>query len=577
MEYTDNTENRDLTVVMNELRAVLDSVYSGIIAVDKKGRISFINRAAEKFVGTEQKVIGRDINEIIPSSNIKDVLLNVQPQYGIKMNIADKTVVTNRTLIITDGHVTGAVGSFQDITDLELISHQMYSVRELNSELNALIDSSADGLVITDAEGTIIRINIAYRMMIGIPLKEDLTGRPVTELVSRGYLSELVTSKVLKTGCAATMIQEINEKEILFTGTPVMNDDGKIVRVIANIRDLTELNTLRRNLHIFSKRMEKYHSELARLKIKALEEGFIFNSPEMQKVLELSIRVAQVDTTVLITGESGVGKEIIARIIRDASKRSSGAFIKVNCGALTPSLVESELFGYEEGAFTGAAKKGKPGIFEMASEGTLFLDEIGELSLDLQVKLLRAIQEKDITRLGGTKSIPVDIRLITATNRNLAQMVEEGKFRKDLFFRLNVVNIDVPPLREHATDIPILVDHFVSRFSKKYNLERKVSPEILHAFSEHEWSGNIRELENTVERMVILSPTEWLDSSLFNVFKKNHTNSARPFCTLKDALSDTERKMILQAYQLTGSTRKAASLLGINQSTVVRKLKIYSD
>ncbi|HZK53485.1 MAG TPA: sigma 54-interacting transcriptional regulator [Desulfosporosinus sp.] len=577
MDNTDNTETRDLTVLMNELHSVLDSIYSGIIAVDKKGRISFINRAAEKFVGTKQKVIGRDINEIIPSSNIKDVLLNAQPQYGIKMNIADKTVLTNRTLIMTDGQVTGAVGTFQDITDLELISHEMHSVRELNSELNALIDSSADGLVITDGEGTIIRINKAYRMMIGIPLKEELTGQPVTELVSKGYLPELVTSKVLKTRCSATMIQEIKDKEILFTGTPVLNNDGKIVRVIANIRDLTELNSLRRNLHIISKKMKQYHSELSRLKIKALEEGFIFNSPEMQKVLELSIRVARVDTTVLITGESGVGKEIIARIIRETSKRFSGAFIKVNCGALTPSLVESELFGYEEGAFTGATKKGKPGIFEMSSDGTLFLDEVGELALDLQVKLLRAIQEKEITRLGGTKSIPVDIRLITATNRNLAQMVEEGKFRKDLFFRLNVVNINVPPLREHVTDIPILVDHFVRRFSQKYNLERKVSPEILHAFAEHEWPGNIRELENTIERMVILSPTDWLDSSLFNVSTKNPPKSAMSFSTLRDALAETEKKMILQAYQSTGSTRKAARLLGINQSTVVRKLKIYTD
>lgn len=577
MDYTSNTDSRDLTERLNELSAVLDSVYSGIIAVDKKGRISFINRSAEKLVGTGQKVIGRDINEIIPSSNLKDVLLNAQPQYGIKMNIGDKTVLTNRTLIMTDGQMTGAVGIFQDITDLELISNQIHSVRELNNELNALIDSSADGLVISNEEGTIIRINKAYRIMIGIPLKEELTGQPVTELVSRGYLPELVTTKVLNTGCSATMIQEIKNKEILFTGTPVLNDDGKIVRVIANIRDLTELNSLRRNLHIISKRMEQYHSELSRLKIKVLEEGFIFNSLEMQKVLELSIRVARVDTTVLITGESGVGKEIIARIIRETSKRSSGAFIKVNCGALTPSLVESELFGYEEGAFTGAAKKGKPGIFEMASQGTLFLDEVGELSLDLQVKLLRAIQDKEITRLGGTKSIPVDIRLITATNRNLVQMAEEGKFRKDLYFRLNVVNINVPPLREHVTDIPILVDHFLQRFSKKYNLERKISPEILHAFSEHEWPGNIRELENTIERMVILSPTDWLDSSLFNVSTKNSSTSAKLLSTLRGALAETEKKMILQAYQLTGSTRKAARLLGINQSTVVRKLKIYTD
>lgn len=575
-EPKDNSTRKlgDLTDLTNELLAVLNSAYTAIIAVDINGRIFFINKGAEKFVGPAEGVIGHEINQIIPESQIMEVVQSGQPQFGRKLRIGDKIVLTNRNPIIVDGKITGGVGAFLDITDLESASHQLQVVRELNSELNALIDSSADGLVITDANGILHRMNRAYKTMVGIPNGDDLSGQPVTELVKRGYLSDLVTTKVLTTGRPATMVQEIRDREILFTGTPVFDDSGRILRVIANIRDLTELNAMRRQLHKVTQEAEQYRSELSRLKVKALEEGFIFNSPEMQRVLDLTLRVARVDTTLLITGESGVGKEIIARIIHEASKRSSQGFVKVNCGAFAPSLIESELFGYEEGAFTGANRKGKPGIFEMASGGTLFLDEIGELPLDLQVKLLRVIQEKEITRLGGTKSIPVDARLITATNRNLGEMVESGKFRKDLFFRLNVVNIAIPPLRDHITDIPLLVDHFIHRFCQKFNLTRRVSGELIQSFVEYDWPGNIRELENTIERMVIMSPNEWLDRSLFAV-PAGKSVSAVPIGSLKAALAETEKRVILQAFQLCGGTRKTAALLGINQSTVVRKLQQY--
>lgn len=561
----------DFEKVTSELRAVLNSTYTSIVAVDVNGRISFINNAAEKMIGPAKKVLGQHINKILPDSRIMEVVYSGQPQFGCKMNIGDKTVLTNRTPIITNGQITGAVGAFLDITDLESISHQLQTV----CELNALIDSSADGLVVTDGKGILRRMNRAYETMIGVT-KEEFIGQPVLELVNRGYLSDLVTAKVFETGKTALMIQEIRGREILFTGTPVFDENAKIFAVIANIRDLTELNSLHRQLQKSTKEMEKYRSEISRLKAKVISEGFIFNSLEMQRVLEITLRVAPVETTVLITGESGVGKEIIAQKIYEASKRSAGPFVKINCGALPPNLIESELFGYEAGAFTGANHKGKPGLFEMASGGTLLLDEVGDLPLDLQVKLLRIIQEKEVIRIGGTKPIVVDVRLIAATNVNLRQMVDTGKFRKDLFFRLNVVNIIVPPLRTHITDIPPLVDHFVRRFSQKYNFIRKVSTELMQAFVEYDWPGNIRELENTIERMVVLSPDEWLDSSLFSPAPKNEKDSAN-IGTLKTALAKTERQVIIHAYKLFGSTRKAAAILGINQSTVVRKLRQYKE
>lgn len=567
-------EGQDIETIMSELRAVLDSVYTSILAVDKDGQICIVNRAAEEVIGPAEEVLGQNINKVIPESRIMEVIKSGQPQYGQKLAIQGRTVLSNRTPIITNGQIIGAVAAFHDISGVEAISHELQAVRELNTELNTIIDSSADGLVVTDAEGILRRMNRAYETMIGVK-KEEFLGQPVTELVRRGNLSDLVTTKVIESGKAVTITQKVRGKEILFTGTPVFNEEGKIVRVIANIRDLTELNLLNRQLQLSAKEVERYRSEISRLKAKDLRERFVFNSPDMQGVLELTLRVAPVDTTVLITGESGSGKEIIARIIYEASKRSDKPFVKINCGALPPNLIESELFGYEGGAFTGANQKGKPGIFEMASGGTLLLDEIGDLPLDLQVKLLRVIQEQEIIRLGGTKPIHVDVRLITATNANLRAMVDAGKFRKDLFFRLNVVNISIPPLRSRSTDIPPLVDHFVRRFSQKYDLVRRVSPDLMQAFVEYDWPGNIRELENTIERMVVLSPGEWLDSSLFGNSLRPSQNVSQNTGTLKEALEKTERQVILHAYSLTGSTRKAAAMLGINQSTVVRKLRLY--
>lgn len=567
----DRISGTNLDSINGEFRTVLDSVYTGIIVIDIKGTITFANSFAEKIVRLD--LMGKNINAIIPDSKLMEVVQSGQPQFGQRVCIGDKIFLTNRTPIITNGQVTGAVGAFLDITDLEAISHELKSVRELNSELNALIDSSADGLVVSDANGILRRINQAYANMIGID-KEEFTGKPVQDLVRRGYLSDVVTARVLQNGKTATMTQTVRDKEILFTGTPVF-EGGKIVRIIANIRDLTELNELHNRLHQYSQEVEQYRSELLQLKNQKLSKQVLNNSPEMQRVIELALRVAEVDTTVLVTGESGVGKEVIARVIFEASKRSNGPFVTINCGALSPTLIESELFGYEEGAFTGASRKGKAGIFEMASGGTLFLDELGELPLDLQVKLLRVIQEHEVTRLGGTKPFAVDIRLIAATNQNLEKMVKEGRFRKDLFFRLNVVNISIPPLRERVTDIPLLVQNFVHRFSHKYNTKKKVSAELMQAFLAYDWPGNVRELENALERMVVLSPGEWLDKSLFNAGAKESCVQPSQTGTLRAALEETERRVILQAYGVYGSTRKAANALGINQSTVVRKLQQY--
>ncbi|MHB8127100.1 MAG: sigma-54 interaction domain-containing protein [Desulfitobacteriaceae bacterium] len=560
--------------LMNEMQAVLDAIYSAVVAIDVNGNISFINKAAECFLGPAEGVLGQAITAVIPESEMLGIVQGEQFQSGRRLCIADKTVIINRNPIIIDGRISGMVVTFLDITDLETVVDELRAVRELNSELNALIDSSADGLVICDGEGTLLRMNRAYKRIIGIPDLEQFIGKQVMELVNQGYISAAVTTKVLETKEATTRVQEIRGKEILFTSTPVFDDSNRLVRVIGNIRDLSELNSMRRKVQQITEEVAHYRSEISRLRLKSLKEGFVFSSLEMKRALELTLRVARVDTTVLFEGESGVGKEVFIRIIHEASKRSNMPFIKVNCGAFAPTLIESELFGYVEGAFTGANRRGKPGIFELASGGTLFLDEVGELPLDIQVKLLRVIQEQEVTRIGGTVNIPIDVRLVGATNRDLQELVQAGKFRKDLFFRLKVVVIKIPPLREHVTDIPPLAEHFVRLFCRKHNLVRRISGPLMKKLVIYDWPGNIRELENTIERMVIVSTGEEMDSSLFS--EASHLTSD-DLCqgTLKATLTETEKRVIIQAYKLCGSSRKAAALLGINQSTVVRKLQQY--
>lgn len=311
-------------------------------------------------------------------------------------------------------------------------------------------------------------------------------------------------------------------------------------------------------------------------------DKLIYKSKIMQQTFELALKVAKVDSNVLITGESGVGKEIIAKIINAASPRAKKPFLQINCGAIPENLLESELFGYEGGAFTGAKSSGKMGYFEISNGGTLLLDEIGELPLNLQVKLLRAIQDREIYRVGGTTPIKFDVRIISATNRNLEEMVQRGLFRADLYYRLNVVPINIPPLRKRTDDIIPLAIHFLEKFNSKYKMNKRFEPEVLLAFERYKWPGNVRELENVVERLVIISDDEiiGLHHLPFNNKITNDTSGLTievlnpvPLQTASEIL---EKKLIAKALQLTGSTRKAAKILGVTHPTVIRKAQKYN-
>lgn len=304
----------------------------------------------------------------------------------------------------------------------------------------------------------------------------------------------------------------------------------------------------------------------------------VIHSEKMQKLMKLVIHIASVDSTVLIQGESGVGKELIADILHSYSKRNNGPFIKINCAAIPENLLESELFGYEPGAFTGANKKGKAGMFELANGGVLFLDEIGDMPLDLQAKLLRAIQEREVTRVGGTQAIKIDLRIVAGTNCSLKQMVDSGNFRKDLYYRLNVVPIFVPPLRERPEDIVALSKHFMEVYNQKHNMNKRLAKCVLHCFMKYNWPGNVRELENLIERLVVTTLHDTIglaDLSSWSELINAQAESESDLIPLYKALENTERKMLEKAFSLHNSTYAVARALGISQPTVVRKSAKY--
>ncbi|NLS44134.1 MAG: sigma 54-interacting transcriptional regulator [Firmicutes bacterium] len=304
-------------------------------------------------------------------------------------------------------------------------------------------------------------------------------------------------------------------------------------------------------------------------------------SIEMGEVLNLAAKVAKVTTTVLIMGESGVGKEVVARFIHNASLRKAGPFITINCGAIPLNLLESELFGYEAGAFTGAKREGKPGMIEIASSGSLFLDEISSLSLDLQVKLLRVIQERRLVRVGGIRPIDVDIRIIAATNKDLVKMVEEKEFRADLFYRLNVVPLTIPPLRSRQDDIVPLIYHFMEKHNNAYGYDKTISEEARNLLTLYSWPGNVRELENLIERLVVTIEGDQIDVEDLPLYvrreKKKSTSkvTVKGIIPLREAVEEVEKQLIKRAKEIHGTTYKTAEALGVNQSTVVRKLKKY--
>lgn len=460
------------------------------------------------------------------------------------------------------------------------------SLELLQLELDAIINYSNDNILVADGKGIVLRSSPNCSEIYGIDT-DYIIGNSVYKLQEENIFKPSVTVKVIESRKEVQVMQEtVNGRVVMATGIPIFDDQGNLIRVISFSHDLTELKQLKDDYEFLQMKMKRFESEMEELREQETKvEGIVLKNKQIKDMFRLMNRIAETDATVVLLGESGVGKSMFARAIHNRSKRKNKPFIEINASAIPESIFEAEVFGYEAGAFTGASKDGKIGLIELADQGTLFFDEIAEIPLDLQVKLLKVLEEKKITRVGGTKSIEVDFRLIVATNRDLEKMVQEGKFRKDLYYRLNVVPLTIPPLRERKEDIYELAQYFLDTYNKKYGFEKVFHPQTLELFQKYDWPGNVRELENLVERLIVTTEGKVIHPEQLPMhnFLENMNDDAswniemfeENGLKLKEVIEEVEKKWLQRAYRQYKTTYEMAEALGISQATVVRKLKKY--
>lgn len=459
---------------------------------------------------------------------------------------------------------------------MNAVNNELEFTRE---QLYAILESSYDGIYITDGEGRFLNINNRLLQMTGYK-KEDVIGTYAQDLVKTGVINKSIVEMVIERKERITINQSVKGmtiKEIMVTATPILDEKGNIKFIVANVRDMTDLIYLENECSKAQSLSKQYYSEL--IKERGYSGKIIAESEPMRKIMQLAYRLAQVDSNILLEGESGTGKEVIARFIHEMGPRSRAPFISINCAGIPESLLEAELFGYEEGAFTGAKKGGKIGLIELADGGTLFLDELNSLPIGLQGKLLRVFETFEITRLGSEKSKKINFRLIASVNKDLKEMVSRGLFREDLYFRVNTVPVVLPPLRQRKKDIIPLALHFLRYFNKKYNTRKDLSANTFKILEAYDWPGNVRELKNAIERLVVITENDLItEKDLPEEFINCSNNDkfqiiVRDVVPLKELTDEAELKLIKIAMERFGSTREAAKALKISQTSVVRKYK----
>ncbi len=457
--------------------------------------------------------------------------------------------------------------------DLKLGVARMVAEKErVLMDLKDVFEYAFDEIFVTDEQGIVVRVNSTCERHYQLAA-EELVGKHVKELQKDEIFYPSATLEVIEKKRPIELVQTTKSGEYLHVRTrPVFDDEGNLRRVISYSRDLTELYQLRQKVEEMDNQLKTYKKELRET---YEHEGLIFKSLAMQKIVDTIKKVSVVDSTVLVLGETGVGKSRLVRHLHEVSHRKNESFYEINCAALPTNLIESELFGYSGGSFTGANREGKKGLLESAHKGTLFLDEIGEMPIEIQAKLLQVLQEKTFRPIGGRELKKVDVRIVAATNRDLSMMVKQGTFRKDLYYRLNVIPIAIPPLRERTEDILPLIYHYLQQFNKKYGRDVKLAPSTLQMFVGYPWEGNNREIENVIERIVItvddVVTVEDLPLSMQEAAVEQSGQS------LYKMLEEVERNIILKAYKTYGSSYKVAEFLQISQSAATRKIKKFIE
>lgn len=568
---------------MSVALSIFDSLTSGVVAIDREAKIIIFNDAAARLLGVQKEsALGIDLLSIVPNSGLVNVLQTGEAEIGRPQVIGQRTVLANRSPILHNGLMIGAVSVFQDITEMEMISRELDSTKIIVHTLEEVLAGAGEWMVVVDASGIITMISEEYAEFNGVSVSEAV-GKHVSKVIENTRMHIVGQTGVAEMGEAQT----IRGRELVVNRIPLWDGDrvvGAYGRVVfKNVEQLWELAS---KLKLLESKVRYYEKELTHLRGARYTFGSILGSgPAITAAKDEALWASRTDSTILLRGETGTGKELFAHAIHASGQRRSGPFIKLNCAAVPAELLESELFGYEEGAFTGARKGGKPGKFEMAAGGTLFLDEIGDMPLPMQSKLLRVLQEREVERIGGTSMRRVDLRIIAATAQHLEELVGRGKFRADLYYRIHVIPIRIPPLQERREDMKAIAEDFLSKLAVETGeRRRKLSPQAMEILMSREWPGNVRELLNTLERAVAMSRGEvLLPEHLPPHFLRAAPAGLKDMIpgSLANAKAQAERKAIVAALQASkGNKSRAASLLGIHRVKLHEKIKrhgiIYS-
>jgi PAS domain S-box-containing protein len=556
---------------------IFNSTGDAMIVVDARGAITLFNTTAEKITGLSgAQVTGRPIHEVIPSSRLPYVMetRRVENNQEFLLENGTKIITTRIPMIDEHDQVIGAFAVFKEFTEMVRLAGEITKLKEIQTMLEAIIQSSDEAISVVDENGSGLLINRAYSRITGLK-EEEVIGKPATADISEGESMHMKVLETRRPVRGVAMRVGPNKKEVVVNVAPIIVD-GKLKGSVGVIHDMSEIQSLNRELN------------RARQIIRTLEAKYTFvdiigQSEEMTIAVEQARLGAKTPATVLLRGESGTGKELFAHAIHNESDRKFNKFIRVNCAAITESLLESELFGYEEGAFSGAKRGGKRGFFEEANNGSIFLDEIGELPPNTQAKLLRVLQEKEIVRVGGTKAVPINVRVVAATNINLEKAIADGSFREDLYYRLNRMPIHIPPLRMRKEDIPLLCERLIHKINQDYGRTVEgVSPGAIRKLMQYDWPGNVRELENVLGRAIIFMNYHELQVEDFhlpefvagsarpNVKQQNDT----PMETLSAQLSRHEADIIMDTLaRFKGNKTLTAKSLGISVRALYYKLE----
>lgn len=563
-------------------QALVNASGNCLIAIDPHGVIFLSNRMASQKLGTTAKTRLSDTMPELAEIAAQTVADGIsRTDFMIRVDSGSYLAGVNPIRI--EEELFGAVCTLNEATAFEKVVKQMHFFKNMTRELDAIINSSSDGLFVCDEKANVIRVNPASER-IHQTKERELIGKNMKDLIEQGFIDCSAALQASQTQKTVTLLQNKGSHKLISTGTPVFNDDGELIRVVVSERDITRIDKLQRELEkqaSIKDRLQHQLFEMQQAKLKSNQ--IIARSPSMLKVVERAQKVSGVDSSVLITGESGVGKGVIVKLIHNNSNRAEKPLIRINCGAIPETLIESELFGYESGAFTGAQAGGKPGSLELADQGSIFLDEIAELPLSAQVKLLRFLENGRVTRLGGTKVRTIDARILAATHRDLKKMVANGTFRHDLYYRLNVIPIAIPALKDRVECITPLLRFYVDHFAQMIGTRKRLSRSALDTLLAYTYPGNVRELMNICERIVVMSETQVIDlADLPGDVARSSTLAASAVTvwpeerSLEATLEYVERRVLLQAFKKYKNQTEISAALGVSQPTIARRLKKYN-